>query len=216
MTKLKFGKFISKHSKAILIIALLLLIPSIIGMKATRINYDILVYLPSNIETIQGENILSEKFNMGGFSVILLENMKTKDIVSLENKIKELDNVEKTLSIADVVGTNIPIEMIPDEIKDKVYKNGDTAMLVTFKEGISSDKTIETIEKLREITDEHVKISGMSAIVLDTRNLSSSEIVIYVVIAVVLCLIILQLALDSYAAPILGLLKIGIAFLYDV
>ena len=216
MTKLKFGNFVSRHSKLILIIALLLLIPSILGMKLTRINYDILVYLPEDIETIQGENILSDEFNMGGFSVIILENMKTKDILSLENKIKQLDNVEKTISIADVVGTSVPTEMLPDEVKDKIYKDGDTVMLVTYKDSISSDKTLETVEELRKITDEHAKMSGMSETVIDTKDLSNSEIVIYIVIAVALCLIILQLALDSYTAPIFLLLNVGIAILYNM
>lgn len=216
MFKLKFGEFVCKHRKAILIIGLLLLIPSIIGMKLTRINYDILVYLPEDIETIQGENILSEDFNMGAFSMIVLENMKTKDIVQLENKMKEIDNVEKVIGIADVVGTSIPIEMIPDEIKEKIYKEGDTVLLVTFEDSISSDNTMETIETLREMTDEQCKISGMSATVLDTRNLANSEIAIYVIIAVVLCIIILQLALDSYMAPIFLLLNIGIAILYNM
>ena len=101
---LKFGKFITKHKMIILIISLLLLIPSIIGMKATRINYDILVYLPEDIETIQGENILADEFNMGSYSMIILENMKTKDIQTLEEKVKQLDNVEKVVSIADALG----------------------------------------------------------------------------------------------------------------
>lgn len=213
---LKFGEFVCKHKKTILIIALLLLIPSIIGIKLTRINYDILVYLPEDIETIQGENILSEEFNMGAFSMIVLENMPTKDIVQLENKMKEIDNVEKVIGIADVIGTSIPIEMVPDEIKDKIYKEGCTVLLATFKDSISSDSTMETIETLREITNEQCKISGMSATVLDTRDLANSEIAIYVIIAVVLCIIILQLALDSYAAPIFLLLNIGIAILYNM
>lgn len=216
MLQLKFGEFVCKHRKIILLLAILLLIPSIIGMKMTRINYDILVYLPEDIETIQGENILSEEFNMGAFSMVVLENMKTKDIVQLENKIKEISNVEKTISIADIIGTSIPTQMIPDEIKDKIYKNGDTVLLVTFKDSISSDTTMETIEKLREITNEQCKISGMSATVLDTRNLANSEIAIYVIIAVLLCIIILQVALDSYAAPIFLLLNIGIAILYNM
>ena len=133
---LKFGEFICKHKKTILIIALILLIPSIIGMKATRINYDILVYLPNNIETIKGENILSEDFNMGAYSVVVLENMKTKDILKLEDKFKEIDNVEKVVGISDVLGTSIPVDMIPNEIKDKVYKDGNTILLVTFKDSI--------------------------------------------------------------------------------
>ena len=216
MFQLKFGEFVCKHRKTILLIALLLLIPSIIGMKMTRINYDILVYLPEDIETIQGEKILSEDFNMGAFSMIVLENMKTKDMVQLENKMKEIENVEKVIGIADVVGTSVPTEMIPDEIKDKIYKDGNTVLLATFKDSISSDTTMETIEKLREITNEQCKISGMSATVLDTRNLANSEIAIYVMIAVLLCVIILQIALDSYIAPIFLLLNIGIAILYNM
>ncbi len=212
----RFGEFICKHRKAILIVALLLLIPSIIGMKATRINYDILVYLPEDIETIKGESILSEDFNMGAFSVVILENMKTKDIISLQEKIKNIDNVDKAVSVADIVGVGIPIEMIPDNLKGKIYKDNSTIMLVTFKDAISSDTTLKTIEELREITDENCKISGMSATVLDTRDLSDSEIAIYVVIAVLLCLLILEIALDSYIVPILLLLNIGIAVLYNM
>lgn len=212
----KFGEFICKHRKLILVIALLLLIPAIIGMRATRINYDILVYLPEDIETIKGENILSDEFNMGSFSIVILEDMKSKDVISLEKKIRGLDNVEKVVSANDVIGTSIPKEMLPEEMKDKVYKENDTIMLVTFKEAISSDETLKTIEELRNITDSQCKISGMSATVLDTRDLSDSEIVIYVVIAVILCIIILEVALDSYIAPILLLLNIGIAILYNM
>lgn len=212
----KLGKAICKHRRLILIMALLLLIPSIIGMKATKINYDILVYLPEDVETIQGENILSEDFNMGAFSVVLLEDMNTKDIIKLEEKFREIDNVEKVVSIADVLGTSIPEEMIPDDIKEKIYKDNETIMLVTFKDQISADTTMQTVETLREITDEYCKISGMTATVLDTRDLSDSEIAIYVVIAVILCLIILELALDSYVAPFLLLLNIGIAILYNM
>lgn len=212
----KFGELICKHRKIILIIALVLIIPSIIGMKATRINYDILVYLPDDVETIKGENILSKDFNMGGYSVVLLENMETKEIQKLEEKIKEIDNVEKAVSIADVVGTGIPIEMIPDEIKDKVYKDNSTIMFVTFKDKISSDSTLKAVETLRKTVDERCKVSGMSSIILDTRSLSDSEILIYVIIAVLLCLIILQIALDSYVAPVILLLNIGIAILYNM
>ncbi len=153
----KFGKAICKHRKLILIIALLLIIPSIIGIKATKINYDILVYLPEDVETVQGEKILSEQFNMGAFSMVILDNMQTKDILALENKIKQIDNVEKVASIADVIGTTIPVEMLPDEVKDNLYKEDKTIMLVTFKDQISSDTTMQAVENLRQITDEHCK-----------------------------------------------------------
>ena len=209
-------KFICKHKVAILIISLLLLIPSIIGYKATRVNYDILVYLPDNIETIKGENILADDFDMGAFSVVILENMQSKDIIELEKQFREVGNVEKVVGLTDIIGTDVPLEMLPDEVKDKLYKDNTTPVLVTFKDGISEDTTMETVEKLREISNENCKISGMTATVLDTRNLSDSEVIIYVMIAVALCLIILQLALDSYLAPVLMLLNIGMAVLYNM
>ena len=212
----KVAEFVCKHKKLILIITLLLLIPSIIGMKATRINYDILVYLPEDIETIQGEDILSDEFNMGGFSIIVLDDMKSKDIEKLAKEIKKLDNVGNVISTTDLVGTNIPIEMFPDEIKDKVYKDGSTIMLVTFKDAISSDSTMDTVQKLRDITDERCKISGMTATLIDTRDLSNSEIAIYVIIAVALCLLVLEIALDSYVTPVLLLANIGIAILFNM
>ena len=212
----KFGQFICKHKVVILIISLLLLIPSIIGYKATRVNYDILVYLPDNIETIKGENILADDFDMGAFSVVILENMQSKDIIELEKQFREVGNVEKVVGLTDIIGTDVPLEMLPDEIKDKLYKDNTTPVLVTFKDGISEDTTMETVEKLREISNENCKISGMTATVLDTRNLSDSEVIIYVMIAVALCLIILQLALDSYLAPVLMLLNIGMAVLYNM
>lgn len=212
----KLGNFICKHRKIILLISLILLIPSLIGISMTRINYDILVYLPDNIETIQGENILSSEFDMGAFSIIILDNMPTKEILKLEEEIKQLDNVEMVISAADVLGTSIPVDMLPEDIKDKIYKDDATIMMATFKEGISDDKTIETIEILRNITDERCKISGMTAVVLDTRDLSNSEISIYVIIAVILCLVVLEIALDSYVVPFLLLMNIGIAILYNM
>ena len=210
------GNAVCKYRKFILIIAFILLIPAIIGMKATRINYDILVYLPENIETVKGEKILSEDFDMGGFSVIILDNMKNKDILKLESRIKEINNVEKVVSIADVIGTEIPKEMLPKEVQDMLYDENKTLMLVTFKEQISSDETVEAVEKIRQISDERCKISGMTATLIDTRDLSDSEVLIYVVIAVILCLIILQIALDSYSVPFLLLMNIGIAILYNM
>ena len=212
----KFSQLICKHKKLVLIIALLLLIPSAIGMMATRVNYDILVYLPEDIETLQGQKILQDDFNMGAFSIVVLENMDTKNIQDLENKFREFDTVEKVIGLTDVIGTNFPVEMLPDEIRDIAYRDNDTLFLVTFSDGISSDETLETITKMREITNEQCKISGMSSVILDTRNLSNSEIAIYVMIAVALCIIILQIALDSYFAPFLLLLNIGIAILYNM
>lgn len=212
----KFGEIICKYKKLILIISILLLIPSAIGMAKTRINYDILVYLPEDVETIQGENILSEDFGMGAYSVIILNDMPNSEILKLEETLKSMDNVALVGSIADVLGEGIPEDMLPDEIKDVAYNEKSTIMMVTFKDGISSDATMETIEKIRDITDERCEISGMSAIILDTKNIFNQEFFIYVVIAVILCLIILEVALDSFVAPIFLLLNIGFAILYNM
>ena len=212
----KFGQFICKYRKVILIVAILLLVPSVLGIKATKINYDLLVYLPQDVETIQGENILAEDFQMGAFSIVILENMETKDILKLEDAISQIENVEKTVSLADVFGPNVPVEMLPNEIKDKLFQDNATLLLVTFQDQISSDSTMQAVETLREIMDEHCKVSGMTATILDTRNLSDSEIAVYVAIAVVLCLLILEIALDSYIAPFFLLLNIGIAILYNM
>lgn len=213
----KFGEFVVKHRKLILLISIILLIPSVIGYKATRVNYDILTYLPGDIKTIQGQNVLAEDFDMGAYSVVVLKNMPAKDILKLEEKIKnEIDNVEMCASIADVTGEEFPLEMLPEDVSGRVYKDGETILLVTFKDAISSDETMASIQKLRDITDQRCMISGMSATLLDTRLLSESEITIYVVIAVALCLLILTLALDSYVAPVLLLLNIGFAILYNM
>lgn len=212
----KFGEFICKHKKIILIIALILLIPSVIGMKATKINYDILMYLPDDIETVQGESILAQDFKMGAFSMITVDNMKTKDILKLEDKLKKIGNVEKVVSIADVIGTDIPEDVLPDEIKDKLYKDGSTIILATFKDSISDEETLNTVEEIRKVTDGQCKIGGMTATTLDTKEVSNSEVIVYIVIAVILCLVILEIALDSYLIPVLLLGNIGIAILYNM
>jgi hypothetical protein len=212
----KFGEIICKYRKLILVIALLLTIPSAIGMAKTRINYDILVYLPDDVETIQGENILSEDFGMGAYSLIILDDMPSSEILKLEDDLKSMDNVAMVASIADILGEGIPADMLPDEVRDAIYSENSTVMMVTFKDGMSSDATMDTIEEIRNITDSRCEISGMSAVILDTKNIFNEEFFIYVVIAVILCLIVLELTLDSFVAPILLLLNIGFAILYNM
>ena len=212
----KFGKFVTKYRNIILIIALILLIPSVIGMKATRINYDILAYLPDYIETVKGEDILTQDFGTGSYAMVLVENMPTSEMLKLENEYRKMDNVGVVGSVADVLGDSIPAEMLPDKIQDALYKDNTTIIMVTFKEGISADETMESIEKMRALADERVKISGTSSIILDVRNLSESEMIPYIIIAVILCLIILEVTLDSFVAPIFLLLNIGFAVLYNM
>lgn len=209
-------KFITNHSKWIVWIALLLLIPAIIGYQQTKINYNILVYLPDDIETIKGQNILTDDFGIGAFSFVMVDNMSNYDLLKLEEKIKEIDSVNAVMSLADVTDTTIPIDMLPSDVVDKLYSEEGTVMVVTFETSISDEATMNAIKSLREVVGDASSVSGMSAMVLDTRDLSEKEVVAYVVIAVLLCMIVLTIATDSYLVPILLLGNIGVAILYNM
>ncbi|HBA37861.1 MAG TPA: hypothetical protein DCY94_03980 [Firmicutes bacterium] len=211
-----FSEFICKHKNMVLIISAVLFFLSIIGMNLTKINYDILVYLPEDIETIKGQNILSEDFHMGAFSIASIDNMPAKEILALETEIAKIDGVNEVASLYDLVGTTIPLEMLPEEIVKKVHDGDSDLLMVTFTDSTSADSTIAAVEQIRNLTDERVKFGGMSSMVLDTRDLSSKEIAIYVLIAVALCLLVLELALDSYLVPILLLGNIGLAILFNL
>jgi len=212
----RFGEFICKYKVVILIVAILLLIPAAIGMAKTRVNYDILTYLPDSNETIQGQNILQEDFGMGAYSMILTKDVPEKQILEFEEKLRKMDNVSMVASVADVLGEGIPKSILPDKIKDAVYKDGSTIIMVTFKDGISTDLTLDTVEEIRKIADDKFEVSGMTAVLLDTKYISENEMMLYVLIAVILCLIVLQIALDSFVAPIFLLLNIGFAVLYNM
>ena len=212
----KFGELICKYRIVILIVAILLLIPSIIGMAKTRVNYDILTYLPDSNETIQGQNILKEDFGMGAYSIVLANDLSEKQILEFETELRKMDNVSMVASVADVLGEGIPKSILPDKIKNALYKDGTTAIMVTFKDGISEDSTLDAVEEIRKIADDKFEVSGMTAVLLDTKYLSENEMMLYVAIAVILCLLVLQIALDSFVAPILLLLNIGFAILYNM
>ena len=212
----KIGNLVSNHKSLILIITVLLLIPALIGIKLTRINYDILVYLPQDIETVKGQDILTDDFDMGAFSVSIIENINSKDIIKLENKIRDIDNVNKVMTINDVSGTSFPVDMLPSEVTNKVTKDNQTLMLITFKTSTSDEATLNSVKEIRNITNGYAKIGGMSAMALDTMELSNKEIVIYVLIAVILCIIVLMVSLDSYFVPVLLLGNIGIAILFNM
>lgn len=211
----KISKFIINNKTKVLIISCILLVLSFIGMKLTTINYNILVYLPSEIDTIKGQDILTDEFNMGSYSIVVAENLSPKEILNLKNKITKVEGVNEVLSIYDVLGTNIPIDVLPSEIKDKIHQDNTDLMFITFKYSTSDERTINAVEEIRNITDHKLMQGGMSSMVLDTMNLSNEEITIYVIIAVVLCLIVLELSLDSYVVPILLLANIGIAIMFN-
>ena len=212
----KIRDFITNHNLLIVIISLLLLIPSGIGYMNTRINYDILVYLPEDYDTVKGQNILTEDFNMGAFSFVMLDNMSNYDMLKLEEKIRKIDSVNLAVSLADVTDTTIPIDMIPDNVKEKLSHDKEKVIVVTFANSTSNDKTINAIRELRKTVKNASSVSGMTAMVVDTMDISNKEVVSYVVISVLLCLIVLTLATNSYIIPILLLGNIGLAIIYNM
>lgn len=212
----KFSNFITNNNIIILIISLVLLVPSIIGYVNTRINYDILVYLPENIETIKGEKILTEDFGLGSYAFVMIDMNNPLNVIKLENNIRKIDGVKKVFSVVDVIGTSIPKEMLPDEILDKLYDDDTSIIMVTFEGSTSEDKTINAVTELRKVVGDASKISSMTSLVLDTRDISNQEMAIYVGISVLLCLIVLIIATDSYIIPIFLLGNIGLAIIYNM
>ena len=212
----KIKDFIINHSLMIVSISLILLIPAAIGYYKTKINYNILVYLPEDIDTIKGQDILTDDFGIGAFSFVMVDNMSNYDILKLEDKIKKIDSVNAVISLADITDTTIPISMLPDDVTDRLYKDGETVLVVTFATSTSDEKTIDAVTKLRSTVKDASKVSGMTAMVLDTRELSEQEIVAYIIVAVVLCLIVLTLCTDSYLIPVLLLGNIGFAIIYNM
>ena len=211
-----FSRFVVKYKKLILIIGLLLIIPSVICFKLTKTNYDILVYLPSDIETLKGQNILKDDFNMGAFSVSLVDNKVSDiDLINLENDIRKIECVNEVISINDVTGTSIPLEILPKSILERISNDDSKLILITFKTGTSDEETEEAISEIKELS-ESIKVGGMSAMALDTRKLVESQTLIYVVIAVICCLFILMISLDSYIVPLLLLGNIGISILFNM
>ena len=173
----KFSDFICKNKNIVLIISFVLLALSFVGMKLTKINYDILVYLPSDIETIEGQDILTNEFNMGAYALVVAENVDKEGILELENQIKKIEGVNKVGSIVDVVGTSVPLDMLPKSITKYLVSDESTLLLVTFNGSTSSEETIDAVDELRNIS-ENLSVGGMSSMVLDTMNLSNSEITI--------------------------------------
>lgn len=211
----KISKWITNHSVLILTIFLILFIPSIYGYVNTDINYDILSYLPSDIETIEGQNILTEKFGIGSFAFVFTNEKDNKTILNLENEMKQITGINEVISIANLSDFSIPIEMLPNEILDQFYKNEETLIFVTFKNGMSDEETLKGITKLRELTKE-ASVSGMSSMVLDTRTLSESEMLLYIIFAVLFCFLVLLFATDSYLVPLFLLGNIGVSILLNM
>lgn len=210
------SEFICRHRWAIVIGSILLLIPALLGFLATKVNYDLLVYLPSDIETLKGQEILTEEFGTGAFSVAVVEEMPTKQLLKLEEEIRSVESVSEVIGLADLTGTAIPLDFLPSTVREKLTHDGTQLMVITFENGTSDEQTLTAVEEIRGIVGEQCLLGGMSAMVLDTKTLFNNETVLYVSIAVGLSLLVLLLFLDSYLVPFLLLGSIGVALAFNM
>lgn len=214
----KFGRVIVKLRIPILIISFLLLIPSALGYFNTRVNYDIMYYLPSDIETMQGQDILLDDFGKGAYAMVVVDGMNSKNVSSLAKKIEDVDHVESVISYSGIVGDDIPSELLPDKYRS-IFENEDSGavlMAVFFDGTTSSDDTMDAIMKVREVTDHQCYIAGMSAVVTDTKNMAEKETPLYVLVAVVLVCIVLAIFMDSFLVPVFFMISIGMAIVYNL
>ncbi|CCX82585.1 putative uncharacterized protein [Eubacterium sp. CAG:86] len=214
----KLGRGIVKARIPILVISILLLIPAALGYINTRVNYDILYYLPKEIDTMQGQDILLDEFQKGAYAIVVVDGMHGRELTKLEDKIENVDHVAKLISYNSIVGGDIPLEMIPEKLRSQFYNSDkDSTMLaIFFDDTTSSDGTMNAIKEIRKVTDGQCFISGMSAVVTDTKTLSEKETPIYVLIAVILACIVLALFMDSFLVPVFFMLSIGIAIVYNL
>lgn len=215
---IKFGKTVVKFRIPILILSFLLLIPAGISYINTRINYDILSYLPGDIDTMKGQDILLEDFGTGAFSLCVVEDMSEKQVVDLENEIKGVEHVKDVIWYDTLADISIPMDVLPSEIKD-AFNNEDknaTLMIVTFDTSMSADETLDAIEQLRTLTKQQCFMSGMSAVVTDIKKICNSEAIAYVILAAGLSAVVLALTMDSFLVPVFFLLSIGMAIVYNL
>ena len=212
----KVGKKIVKFRVPILILSIILLIPAVWGYVNTRINYDVLTYLPEDIETMQGQEIMTNDFGIGAFSMLMVDGMEDKEIVKLKEKVEKVDGVENVLWYDSLADISVPQSVLPSKLYDEYNTEDGTMMAVFFKDGTSSDETMKAITEIRKITGEQCFLSGMSAIVEDTKELAEKETPLYILIAVALSALVLAITMESIFVPVLFLLSIGIAIVYNL
>jgi len=211
----KFGKFIAKHRVMVLIIATLLLLPALYGKINTKINYDILTYLPKDLESVKGQEILNEVFNSSATGMIIIENMEAQDVVKVKEKLSEIDGVKDITWVDDFLDISIPKEMLPNELKEMFYRENSTLLMLKYEEDSSSPLTQQAILDIRKVLDKEAFLAGMSAVLKDTKDLADKQTPIYVTLAVVLATIILMLTLESTIMPFIILISIGYAIMYN-
>ena len=212
----KLRKKIVKYRVAILIIGFLLLIPSAMGYFKTKVNYDILYYLPDDIETMVGQDILMDEFGKGAFAMEIVEGMSTKDVAGIKKEIEAVDGVAEVIWYDTLMDISVPMEVLPEELKDVFNTDDATLMAIFFDDTTSADSTMDAIAEIRRITNDQCYLSGMSAVVTDIKNLSDKEMPIYVLIAVLLTCIVLAVSMDSWIIPLFFMLSIGMAVIYNL
>lgn len=215
---LEFAKKIVKHKVSILVISFLLLIPTGIIYFNTRINYDILSYLPKDIDTMKGQDILTKDFKTGAFSVCVIDGMEDKQIKELEEKIKKVEHVTKVIWYGSVTDLEIPLDVMPEDIREAFInkEKNETLLVVMFDTASSADETLDAIEEIRKMTKKQCFMGGMSSVVVDIKNICNSEAVMYVILAALLSAVVLSLTMDSFLIPVFFLLSIGMAIIYNL
>ena len=211
-----FGNAVVKARHLILILAFVLLVPAVWGYTHTRVNYDILTYLPDSIETIKGQDILMNEFGTGAITMLIVEDKNDKEIVAMEDEIRKVDHVKKVLWYDSFADITIPKEMLPERIRDAFLKGNATMLAITYDSSTSSDETMEAVARIRKVLDSGCYLQGMSAVITDTKDLAEAEEPIYVALAVLLSSVILALSMDTFLAPVFFLLSIGIAIIYNL
>ena len=211
-----FGAAVVKSRNIILILCLALLIPAVIGYLSMRVNYDMLTYLPDSMETMKGQNILMEDFDKGGFTLIVVEDMKPEDVDSMTQKIKKVEHVETVVDFDDIVDPSVPQELYPDELKEQLSSDDATMIAVFFDTSTSDEGSINAVTEIRKIVTKDCYVSGLTALVTDLKNVAENEEPKYIVIAVILSVIAMMLMLDSYVVPFIFLTSIGFAILYNM
>ena len=210
------GKFVAKYYKWILILAAILMVPCLLGYLGTRVNYDMLNYLPDSMDTVKGQQELLDSFHKGAFSMIITESLDSRTESAIIDKIKDVAHVDTAVGLGSLETAGIPAEMLPDRIYETFYKGDESLIAVFFDTSTSADETMDAITKIRQIVDGKAYVSGMSALVTDLRNLAESEELIYIIIAVSLALIVMLLCLDNWAIPFIFLVSIGAMILVNM
>lgn len=214
----KFGKVVVKLRIPILVLSFLLLIPSVLGYFNTRVNYDILYYLPSDIDTMQGQDILLDDFGKGAYAMVVVDGMNKSNVSKLVKKVEGVDHVASVISYSGIVGDDVPSEILSDKFRS-YFENEDsgaTLFAIFFDDTTSSDDTMKAIQEVRDVTDNQCYIAGMSAVVTDTKTMAEKETPFYVLVAVVLVCIVLAIFMDSFLVPVFFMLSIGMAIVYNL